>query len=239
MSNREGKSGLRDDWRVVEEGVGRGEEKACDAGEAATSKESNFSTIPERNTWNLRDGAKFVHICENETIGGVEFKETPVGLPDGAVLVADHSSNYLSKPIDVNKYGIIYGGVQKNIACAGMGIAIIREDLIGNASPHTPTMLDFNTHSENESMYNTPPCYTWYISGLVFAKLLREGGLSAMEKRNQEKSEGFVRHDRRVRWLLQLPDGFEIQIDDERSVYVGERRRRGEAVFERSQRRRI
>lgn len=162
--------------------------KFCDAGEAATSKESNFSTIPDRSTWNLRDGAKFVHICENETIGGVEFKETPVGLPDGAVLVADHSSNYLSKPIDVNKYGIIYGGVQKNIACAGMGIAIIREDLIGNASPHTPTMLDFNTHSENESMYNTPPCYTWYISGLVFAKLLREGGLSAMEKRNQEKA---------------------------------------------------
>ena len=162
--------------------------KFCDAGEAATSKESNFSTIPERNTWNLRDGAKFVHICENETIGGVEFKETPVGLPDGAVLVADHSSNYLSKPIDVNKYGIIYGGVQKNIACAGMGIAIIREDLIGNAAPNTPTMLDFSTHSENESMYNTPPCYTWYISGLVFAKLLREGGLSAMEKRNQEKA---------------------------------------------------
>ena len=162
--------------------------KFCDAGEAATSKESNFSTIPERNTWNLRDGAKFVHICENETIGGVKFKETPVGLPDGAVLVADHSSNYLSKPIDVNKYGIIYGGVQKNIACAGMGIAIIREDLIGNAAPNTPTMLDFSTHSENESMYNTPPCYTWYISGLVFAKLLREGGLSAMEKRNQEKA---------------------------------------------------
>jgi len=162
--------------------------KFCDAGEAATSKESNFSTIPDRSTWNLREGAKFVHICENETIGGVEFKETPVGLPDGAVLVADHSSNYLSKPIDVSKYGIIYGGVQKNIACAGMGIAIIREDLIGNAAANTPTMLDFSTHSENESMYNTPPCYTWYISGLVFAKLLREGGLAAMEKRNQEKA---------------------------------------------------
>ena len=195
--------------------------KFCDAGEAATSKESNFSTIPERNTWNLRDGAKFVHICENETIGGVEFKETPVGLPDGAVLVADHSSNYLSKPIDVNKYGIIYGGVQKNIACAGMGIAIIREDLIGNAAPNTPTMLDFSTHSENESMYNTPPCYVVHfrfsVRQVIEGRWFKRDG-----KEKPREGEGFVRHDRRVRWLLQLPDGFEIQIDDERSVYVGE-----------------
>jgi phosphoserine aminotransferase len=159
----------------------------CDASEAATSKDANFSTIPERASWNLREGAKFVHICENETIGGVEFKETPK-IQDGAVLVADHSSNYLSKPIDVSKYGIVYGGVQKNIACAGMGIYMVREDLIGNPSKITPTMMDFKTHSENESMYNTPPCYTWYISGLVFAKLLKDGGLEAMEKRNQEKA---------------------------------------------------
>ena len=104
------------------------------------------------------------------------------------VLVADMSSNYLSKPIEVEKYGIIYGGVQKNIGPAGMGIAIVREDLMGNTRADTPSMFDYKLMADNDSMYNTPPCFTWYVSGLVFAKLLKDGGLKAMEQRNIEKA---------------------------------------------------
>jgi phosphoserine aminotransferase len=153
---------------------------------AASSKESNFTTIPDVKDWKLTPGAKFVHICSNETIGGVEFKDVPdVG---SSTLVADMSSNYLSKPIDIEKYGIVYGGVQKNIGPAGMGIAIVREDLMGNVRPDTPSMFDYKLMAENDSMYNTPPCFTLYVSGLVFAKLLKDGGLAAMEKRNIEKA---------------------------------------------------
>jgi phosphoserine aminotransferase len=163
-----------------------GEKLLAKANIIASSKEQSFTTIPDVNEWKFTEGSKFVHICSNETIGGVEFKEVPnVG---DRVLVADMSSNYLSKPIDVEKYGIIYGGVQKNIGPAGMGICIVREDLIGNARPGTPSMLDYKIHADNDSMYNTPPCFTWYVSGLVFAKLLKDGGLAAVEQRNIEKA---------------------------------------------------
>lgn len=116
----------------------------------------------------------------------MEFKSHPI--VGSAPLVVDVSSNFLSKPMDVSKYGVIYGGVQKNIGPAGATIVIVRNDLIGNARPGTPTMLDWATHAEDDSMYNTPPCFTWYICGLVFEKLLKEGGLEAIEKRNQEKA---------------------------------------------------
>ena len=152
----------------------------------ASSKDQSFTTIPDVKDWKFTEGSKFVHICSNETIGGVEFKEVPdVG---NRVLVADMSSNYLSKPIEVEKYGIIYGGVQKNIGPAGMGIAIVREDLMGNTRADTPSMFDYKLMADNDSMYNTPPCFTWYVSGLVFAKLLKDGGLKAMEQRNIEKA---------------------------------------------------
>jgi len=160
--------------------------KYMEANQAATSKDSNFSTIPDVSDWNLTEGAKFVHICSNETIGGVEFKDVP---DTGDVpLVADMSSNYLSKPIDVEKYGIIYGGVQKNIGPAGMAIVIVREDLIGKTHPLCPTMFDYALMAKNDSMYNTPPCWTMYTSGLVFKKLIKMGGLEAVEKMNQEKA---------------------------------------------------
>ena len=153
---------------------------------AATSKDSNFSTIPDVSEWKLTPGAKFVHICSNETIGGVEFKDVP---DTGDVpLVADMSSNYLSKPIDVTKYGVIYGGVQKNIGPSGMAIVIVRDDLIGAVNPACPTMFDYQLMADNDSMYNTPPCYTMYASGLVFKKLLKMGGLEAVEKMNIEKA---------------------------------------------------
>ena len=153
---------------------------------AATSEDSNFSTIPDVKDWKLTPDAKFVHICSNETIGGVEFKEVPdVG---DVPLVADMSSNYLSKPIDVEKYGLIYGGVQKNIGPAGMAIVIVREDLIGKTHPLCPTMFDYKLMADNDSMYNTPSCWTLYTSGLVFKKLLKMGGLEAVEKMNIEKA---------------------------------------------------
>jgi phosphoserine aminotransferase len=160
--------------------------KYMDTNVVATSKASNFSTIPPVSEWKLTPGAKFVHICSNETIGGVEFKDIP---DTGDVpLVADMSSNYLSKPIDVKRYGVIYGGVQKNIGPAGMAIVIVRDDLIGKTNPNCPTMFDYQLMADNESMYNTPPCYTMYASGLVFKKLLKMGGLEAVEKLNQAKA---------------------------------------------------
>mmetsp|Transcript_23932 Transcript_23932/g.66434 ORF Transcript_23932/g.66434 Transcript_23932/m.66434 type:complete len:412 (-) Transcript_23932:124-1359(-) len=144
-------------------------------------------SIPARSDWSLSADAKFVHYCDNETIQGVEFKSHPE-VAGGIPLIADVSSNFLSKPMDVSKYGVIYGGVQKNIGPAGAAIAIVRDDLIGHARAGTPTMLDWQTYAENESMYNTPPCFTWYMCGLVFDKLLRDGGLEAIEKRNAEKA---------------------------------------------------
>jgi phosphoserine aminotransferase len=146
----------------------------------------NNKSIPDASTWKLTPGAKYVHYCDNETIQGVEFKSVPnVG---DAVLVADMSSNFISRPIDVAKFGIIYAGAQKNVGPAGVTIAIVREDLIGHCRPITPTMLDYKTHSENDSMYNTPPCFSIYVCGLVFEQLLAQGGLEAVEKTNVAKA---------------------------------------------------
>lgn len=157
-----------------------------DAQTAATSKESNFSSIPAVGEWALRDEAAYVHICANETIGGVEYK----GAPDvgDKVLVADMSSNFCSKPIDVEKYGVIYAGAQKNIGPSGVTMVIVREDLVGNAMEGTPAMLDWSTAAENDSCYNTPPCWAIYMCGLVFEDLLKQGGLEAIEKKNIAKA---------------------------------------------------
>ncbi|MBE9567162.1 MAG: 3-phosphoserine/phosphohydroxythreonine transaminase, partial [Proteobacteria bacterium] len=129
----------------------------------------------------------YVHYTPNETIVGVEFDYIP---DTGDVpLVADMSSTILSREIDVTKFGVIYAGAQKNIGPAGLTIVIIREDLIGNADPAMPAMLDYKTHSDNDSMYNTPPTYSWYLAGLVFAWGLKQGGMSALEAVNKRKAE--------------------------------------------------
>jgi phosphoserine aminotransferase len=153
---------------------------------AASSEDRNFTCVPAQDTWKLDKNAAYVHICSNETIGGVEFN----WLPDtGDVpLVADMSSNILSRPLDVAKYGLIYAGAQKNIGPAGLTIVIVRDDLIGKAQPAPTTMLDYRTHAEADSMYNTPPTYGIYIAGLVFQMLKRKGGLAAMEQHNREKA---------------------------------------------------
>jgi phosphoserine aminotransferase len=153
---------------------------------AASSADSGYTTIPPRETWKLDPGAAYVHICSNETIGGVEYHWTPdVG---HVPLVADMSSSILSRPVDVSKYGLIYGGAQKNIGPAGLTIVIVREDLIGQALPATPSAFDYKTVADNDSMYNTPPTYGIYIAGLVFKWLQAQGGLAAMETKNRAKA---------------------------------------------------
>ncbi len=153
----------------------------------ASSADKTFSYIPDCSDLDIPEDADYVYICENNTIYGTKFWN----LPDtkGKVLVADQSSCFLSEPVDVEKYGVIYGGVQKNIGPAGVVIAIIREDLISDECLEgTPTMLKWKTQSENGSMYNTPPCYGIYICGKVFKWIKKMGGLEAMKAHNEKKA---------------------------------------------------
>jgi phosphoserine aminotransferase len=160
--------------------------KYCNVNVAASSEDQKFTTIPARETWKLSKDAAYVHICTNETIDGVEFHSTPdVG---DVPLVADMSSHILSRAVDVSKYGVIFGGAQKNIGPAGLTLVIVRDDLIGQALPICPSAFDWKLVAENNSMYNTPPTYAIYIAGLVFQWLKRQGGVSAMEQRNIAKA---------------------------------------------------
>jgi phosphoserine aminotransferase len=157
--------------------------KFCNVNVVAT----NTTAIPDPSEWKLSPDAKYVHYTPNETIGGLEFQDIPnVG---DKVLVADMSSTILSRPIDVSKFGLIYAGAQKNIGPAGLTIVIVRDDLIGKARAGTPTMLDYKVAADNDSMYNTPATYAWYMAGLVFEWLKETGGLSAMAGVNQRKAD--------------------------------------------------
>ena len=153
----------------------------------ASSKDKNFTYIPDLDTIAYTPGASYVHICENNTIFGTRYTKLPQ-VP-GVPLVADMSSCILSRPTDVSKYGLIYFGVQKNVAPAGMAIAIVREDLLGNAGPAVPDMLNYKTLIDADSMYNTPPCWCIYMTGLVLNWIEKDvGGLEAMEQRNNAKA---------------------------------------------------
>lgn len=153
----------------------------------ASSKDKNFTYIPDPDTIAYTPGASYVHICENNTIFGTRYAKLPQ-VP-GVPLVADMSSCILSRPTDVSKYGLIYFGVQKNVAPAGMAIAIVREDLLGNAGPAVPDMLNYKTLIDADSMYNTPPCWCIYMTGLVLDWIENQvGGLVEMEKRNNAKA---------------------------------------------------
>ena len=157
------------------------------ANKIASSEDKTFSYIPDCSDLPISPDADYVYICENNTIYGTKFKELPN--TKGKTLVADVSSCFLSEPVDVTKYGIIYGGVQKNIGPAGMVIAIIREDLITeDVLPGTPTMLTYKTHADAGSLYNTPNCYCIYMCGKVFKWLKKNGGLSAMKEKNEKKA---------------------------------------------------
>ena len=145
-----------------------------------------FSTIPETKRSDFRPDADYVHICFNNTIYGTKFHYVP---DTGNIpLVADMSSCILSEPVDVSQFGLIYAGAQKNVAPAGVTIVIVRDDLIGNARPDTPAMLDYKLMADNDSMYNTPPCWCIYMAGLVFDWILDMGGLEEMKRRNERKA---------------------------------------------------
>jgi phosphoserine aminotransferase len=155
----------------------------CDAAIAASSEDKNFTYAPKQ--WKVRPDAAYVHYCSNETIGGVEFHQIPkTEIP----LVADASSHFLSRPLDVSKFGLMYAGAQKNAGPAGLTFVIVREDLIGQAQKGTPTVMDYKLQADAESMLNTPATYAIYIAGLVFKWLKQQGGLPAMEQQNLEKA---------------------------------------------------
>ena len=157
------------------------------ANKIASSEDENFSYIPDCSDLDVSPDADYVYICENNTIYGTKFKTLPN--TKGKPLVADVSSCFLSEPVNVEKYGVIYGGVQKNIGPAGVVIVIIREDLITeDVLPGTPTMLRYKIHADNASLYNTPPAYGIYICGKVFQWLKRQGGLEAMKEYNERKA---------------------------------------------------
>ncbi len=158
-----------------------------EAVEVASSADKTFSYIPDCSDLDIPEDADYVYICENNTIYGTKFKNLPN--TKGKTLVADVSSCFLSEPVDVTKYGVIYGGVQKNVGPAGVVIAIIREDLItDDVLPGTPTMLKWKTQADNDSLYNTPPCYGIYICGKVFKWIKKMGGLEAMKAHNEKKA---------------------------------------------------
>ena len=153
---------------------------------AASAADTGYDRVPPRDSWRLDNNAAYVHICSNETIGGVEYHFTP---DVGAVpLVADMSSSILSRPVEVAKYGLIYGGAQKNIGPAGLTLVIVRDDLLGGAMAITPSAFDYKVVADNDSMYNTPPTYAIYIAGLVFHWIKAQGGLVAMAAHNRTKA---------------------------------------------------
>ncbi|HUH94880.1 MAG TPA: 3-phosphoserine/phosphohydroxythreonine transaminase [Casimicrobiaceae bacterium] len=160
--------------------------KYCAVNVAASSEDRNFTYVPAQSSWKLSPDAAYVHVCTNETIGGVEYQWTP---DTGAVpLVADMSSHLLSRPVDVARYGVIYGGAQKNAGLAGLTIVIVRDDLLDRALPITPSAFHWQEQAAADSMVNTPATYAIYIAGLVFEWLESQGGVEAIEKRNMAKA---------------------------------------------------
>ena len=158
-----------------------------EAVELASSADKTFSYIPDCSDLDIPEDLDYVYICENNTIYGTKYHTLPN--TKGKILVSDVSSCFLSEPVDVTKYGMLYAGVQKNVGPAGVQIVVIREDLItDDVLPYTPTMMKFKTHADNDSLYNTPPCYGIYICGKVFKWLKSMGGLEEMKRRNEEKA---------------------------------------------------
>ncbi len=157
-----------------------------DAVIVASSKAQSYRQIPDPSTWHVPDNAAFLHVTLNETIGGVEYQSDP---PADVTLVADASSNILSRPIDVSRYGVIYAGAQKNLGPSGIAITIVRKSLLGRGDRPIPTILDYTTLEQGRSMANTPPVFAWYIAGLVFDWVESEGGVEVMAKRNARKAQ--------------------------------------------------
>ena len=156
----------------------------------ASSAEANYTTVPDPRDWRYSDRPAYLYFCDNETVTGVEFQAAPV-LPEAlgdTVLVSDMTSNFLSRPIQVERYGLIFAGAQKNIAPAGLTIALVREDLLGRARPDIPFLYDFGLLAKHGSMFNTPPVFNWYMAGLTFAWIRRQGGVEQMHENALRRS---------------------------------------------------
>jgi phosphoserine aminotransferase len=181
----------------------------CSTNIAATDEDNNFTGIPKPSEWNLSSNPSYVHICHNETIQGVEFKGTPdVG---NRTLVADMSSNFLSKPINISDYGVIYAGAQKNVGPSGVTIVIVREDLLGKEQLSTPTMLDWQVMAESDSLHNTPPCFAVYMCSLVFEHLKQRGGLAKVEQDNIERAQRLYQAVDKSGGFYQCPQDPEVR----------------------------
>ena len=159
--------------------------KYCHVNVAVSSSDSNYDHIPNADSWQLSDDATLLHVCSNETIGGVQFKE----FPEHKALVADMSSDILSRPVNIDDFGLIYAGAQKNIGPAGLTVIIVRKDLCGSARSITPTFLNYAVQADADSMSNTPPTYAWYLAGLVFKWVKANGGLAGMAAQNEAKAD--------------------------------------------------
>lgn len=209
--------------------------KYCKPNLIWSGKAEKYTKIPSFDDLEQTPDAKYLHICANETIHGVEFKNYPTPKGKDAILVADMSSNFCSKPVDVSKFGLIQA--QKNVGPAGVIVVIIRKDLIGGAQAITPVMLDYKIHSENKSLYNTPPCFAIYMCGLVFEDLLEQGGLEEIERKNLKKagilydaidgSRGFYRCpvEKSVRSLMNVP--FTLEKSDLEAEFIKEAAKEG------------
>lgn len=205
----------------------------------ASGKEYNFTSIPDRKKWELDTDAAYVYYTANETIGGLEFHEIPdVGQ---VPLVTDMTSSILSMPLDVTKFGLIFAGAQKNIGPAGLTVIIVREDLVHTPSANVPTLLAYETHIKSKCMYNTPPTYNWYMSGLVFQWIKDQGGLDAMAERSKSKSGKLyaaidasefynnpISHDHRSR--MNVP--FTLADENLESSFISEARKAGLTALE-------
>jgi phosphoserine aminotransferase len=165
-------------------------QRYCQVNVAADAAASNYCAVPSQRDWRLTPGAAYLHYTPNETIGGVEFPFVP---DVAAPLVADMSSTLLSRPLDVSRYALIYAGAQKNIGPAGLCVVIVREDLLDRARSVTPAVFNYGLVADDNSMLNTPPTFAWYVAGLVFKWLKRQGGLARMAERNRTKAERLYR----------------------------------------------
>jgi phosphoserine aminotransferase len=176
-------------WSVksAKEAAKYGDIKVVANSEDASQSQGKFRFIPPVNTWAVRDDAAYLHICGNETLDGIEFQTWPQ-FNNSVPLVVDASSHILSRPLDVNQFGVLYAGAQKNIGPSGLTIVIIRNDLLGHALPHCPSAFDYKLVADNQSMFNTPPTFAIYIAGLVFHWLKKKGGVAAIEQVNIAKA---------------------------------------------------
>ncbi|GJR46242.1 phosphoserine aminotransferase 2, chloroplastic-like protein [Tanacetum coccineum] len=211
--------------------------KYCKPNVIWSGKTNKYTDLPGFESLDQNENARYLHICANETIHGVEFKDYPEAKNKDGLLIADMSSNFCSKPVDVSKFGIIYAGAQKNVGPSGVTIVIIRKNLIGNAQEITPVMLDYKIHADNNSLYNTPPCYGIYMCGLVFEDLLAQGGLVEVEKKNVKKAKvlydaidasgGFYKCpvEKSVRSLMNVP--FTLEKSDLEGEFVKQAAKEG------------